>query len=307
MRRSLFSNTERAKFLTHLVGGVKNILENSQGLSDPDNYHEFCRLLARLKSNYQLGELVTVECYAEAIQLIAKFTVQSLQMWQFAPNSVHYLLSLWQRMVASVPFVKATEPHLLETFTPEVIKAYITSRLESVNVIVRDSLEDPLDDLGMIQQQLEQLSVIARCEYKKTCSLLVQLFDQTARTYQELLSNSPNANSIEIKIHEGQLTWLVYIIGAGIGGRMSFTANDNHDLMDGELVVRVLQLISLTDARLPQAGCEKLELAIMSFLDQVRKIYISEQMQKMKIYKILSEVLGINDEQMLLSVINRKM
>lgn len=42
----------------------------------------------------------------------------------------------------------------------------------------RDDLEDPLDDLGMVQQQLEQLSVIERCEYEKTCALLVQLFDQ---------------------------------------------------------------------------------------------------------------------------------
>ena len=58
-------------------------------------------------------------------------------MWQFAPNSVHYLLSLWQRMVASVPYVKATEPHMLETYTPEVTKAYITSRLDSVALVLR--------------------------------------------------------------------------------------------------------------------------------------------------------------------------
>lgn len=122
-------------------------------------------------------------------------------MWQFAPNSVHYLLSLWQRMVASVPYVKATEPHLLETYTPEVTNAYITSRLESVAVVVREGLEDPIEDLGMIQQQLEQLSVIGRCEYQKTCTLLVQLFDQAARTYQELLS-APT-QQIEITIQEG--------------------------------------------------------------------------------------------------------
>lgn len=80
VRRSLLTNVERTKFLSHLVNGIKHILENSQGLSDPDNYHEFCRLLARLKTNYQLGELVTVESYPETIQLIAKFTVQSLQV-----------------------------------------------------------------------------------------------------------------------------------------------------------------------------------------------------------------------------------
>ena len=52
-----------------------------------------------------------VDHYTESIQLIAKFTVESLNMWQFAPNSIHYLLSLWQRMVASVPYVKVySEP-----------------------------------------------------------------------------------------------------------------------------------------------------------------------------------------------------
>ena len=51
-----------------------------QSLSDPNNYHEFCRLLARLKSNYQLGELVKVENYPDVIRLIANFTVTSLQV-----------------------------------------------------------------------------------------------------------------------------------------------------------------------------------------------------------------------------------
>ena len=36
----------------------------------------------------------------------------------------------------------------------------------------------------------------------------------------------------------GQLTWLVYIIGAVIGGRVSFASTDEHDAMDGELVCR---------------------------------------------------------------------
>uniref|UniRef100_A0AAR2JEN6 Importin N-terminal domain-containing protein n=1 Tax=Pygocentrus nattereri TaxID=42514 RepID=A0AAR2JEN6_PYGNA len=279
VRRSLFNNAERAKFLSHLVDGVKRILENPQSLSDPNNYHEFCRLLARLKSNYQLGELVKVENYPEVIRLIANFTVTSLQHWEFAPNSVHYLLSLWQRLAASVPYVKATEPHMLETFTPEVTKAYITSRLESVHIILRDGLEDPLDDAGLVQQQLDQLSTIGRCEYEKTCALLVQLFDQSAQSYQELLQ-STNSSSMDIAVQEGRLTWLVYIIGAVIGGRVSFASTDEQDAMDGELVCRVLQLMNLTDSRLAQAGNEKLELAMLSFFEQFRKIYIGDQVQK---------------------------
>jgi exportin-7 len=204
VRRSLFNNAERGKFLNQLVAGVRDVLQNLNGLTDPNNYHEFCRLLARLKSNYQLGELVMVDNYPDAVRLMAKFTVESLQMWQFAPNSIHYLLSLWQRMVASVPYVKATEPHLLETYTPEVTQAYITSRLESVAVVLRDGLEDPLDDSGMVTQQLDQLSVIGRCEYGKTCQLLVQLFDQAAQAFQEIASNI-NAAKLDLAIQEGEL------------------------------------------------------------------------------------------------------
>ena len=88
VRRSLFNNTERAKFLTQLMQGVRFILENPGSLSDPACYHEFCRLLARLKSNYQLTEIVKVEGYPETIGLIAKFTVTSLQVSDFVSLSV---------------------------------------------------------------------------------------------------------------------------------------------------------------------------------------------------------------------------
>ncbi|KAL7019311.1 hypothetical protein ACKWTF_011076 [Chironomus riparius] len=306
IRRSIFSNNERIKFLNCLVAGAVEILKTSHGLSEPNNYHEFCRLLARLKSNYQLGELVVVDNYAEAIQLIAKFTVHSLQIWQFSPNSVHYLLSLWQRMVTSVPYVKAQEPHYLNTYTPEVVKAYITSRLDAVTAIVRENLDDPLDDLGMVVQQLEQLSTIERCEYEKTCALLFQLFDQTAAKYQEILS-MPSPSSIELQIVNNQLTWLVYILGSCIGGRICSTATEEHDSLDGDLIIRVLQLMSVTDSRLPQGGFEKMEIAFMNFLEMVRKIYINEHTQKLKVYKRLAEVLGVGDESMmLLGMISRK-
>ena len=59
MRRSLFtSEAERSAFLNHLVKGTRDILRTQQGLAQHANYHEFCRLLGRLKTNYQLSELV---------------------------------------------------------------------------------------------------------------------------------------------------------------------------------------------------------------------------------------------------------
>lgn len=55
----------------------------------------------------------------------------------------------------------------METYAPEITRAYITSRLESVSVIIRDNLEDPFEDLGMINQQLDQFSTFSRCDYEK--------------------------------------------------------------------------------------------------------------------------------------------
>ncbi|NXJ11512.1 RBP17 protein, partial [Odontophorus gujanensis] len=305
-RRSLFSNPERAKYLSNLMKGVKQILKNPQGLSDPGNYHEFCRFLARLKTNYQLGELAVVKGYPEVIQLIANFTITSLQHWEFAPNSVHYLLTLWQRLVASVPFVRTAEPHLLDTYAPEITKAYITSRLECVPVVIRDGLEDPLDDTATVFQQLEQLCTVSRCEYEKTCTLLVQLFDQNAQNYQKLLHSS-SRNPLEITVQEGRLAWLVYFVGTFVGGRLTYTSTDEHDAMDGELSCRVFQLMSLMDAQLPQSTNEKVELAILWFLDQFRKTYVGDQLQHTpKVYARMSEVLGITDDSRVLETFMTK-
>nr|XP_060642247.1 ran-binding protein 17 [Anolis sagrei ordinatus] len=305
-RRSLFSNPERAKYLSNLIKGVKRILENPQGLSDPGNYHEFCRFLARLKTNYQLGELVVVKDYPEVIRLIANFTITSLQHWEFAPNSVHYLLTLWQRMVASVPFVKSSEPHLLDTYAPEITKAYITSRLESVPMVIRDSLDDPLDDTATVFQQLEQLCTVSRCEYEKTCALLVQLFDQNAQNYQKLLQ-SCSRNPLAVSIQEGRLAWLVYLVGTVVGGRLTYTSTDEHDAMDGELSCRVFQLISLMDAQLQRSSNEKVELAVLWFLDQFRKTYVGDQLQRTsKVYARMSEVLGITDDNQVLETFMAK-
>ncbi|KAM5298237.1 LOW QUALITY PROTEIN: ran-binding protein 17 [Ctenodactylus gundi] len=325
-RRSLFSSPERVTYLSNLIKGIKRILENPQGLSDPGNYHEFCRFLAHLKTNYQLGELVMVKDYPEVIRLIANFTITSLQHWEFAPNSVYYLLTLWQRMVASVPFVKSTEPHLLDTYAPEIAKAFITSRLESVAIVVRDHLDDPLDDTSTVFQQLEQLCTVSRCDYEKTCTLLVQLFDQNAQNYQKLL-HSVSGVTEDIPIQEGRLAWLIYLVGTVVGGRLTYTSTDEHDAMDGELSCRVFQLMSLMDTKLPQCSNEKIELAILWFLDQFRKTYIGDQLQRtskvvglrrnvsrvpekawkvVKVYARMSEVLGITDDNHILETFMTK-
>ncbi|KAK3257187.1 hypothetical protein CYMTET_33717 [Cymbomonas tetramitiformis] len=119
-----------------LMSGTREILRSQQGLTEHANYHEYCKLLGRLKTNYQLSELVNVENYAEWIQLVAEFTIKSLQSWQWASGSVFYLLGLWGRLVSSMPYLKGDSPSMLESYVPQITEAYITSRLDSVHAIV---------------------------------------------------------------------------------------------------------------------------------------------------------------------------
>jgi len=56
--------------------------------------------LARLKSNYQLGELVKVDNYPEVIKLVAEFTVTSLQVFIHRQYSISLLFLRYRK-----PFV----------------------------------------------------------------------------------------------------------------------------------------------------------------------------------------------------------
>ena len=71
----------------------------------------------------------------------------------------------------------------------------------------RDSIDDPLDDQASLTQQLEQLSVICRCEYEKTARLLLSLFDRVAGEYQQALSepgtSANDANASWRRLCEG--------------------------------------------------------------------------------------------------------
>eukprot|EP00967_Tisochrysis_lutea_P133037 scaffold232893_cov30-Tisochrysis_lutea.AAC.3 len=60
------------------------------------------------------------DCYREWISLVATFTIDSFKHWQWAANSVYYLLSLWSRLVASMPYLKGDVPSQLESYVPQV-------------------------------------------------------------------------------------------------------------------------------------------------------------------------------------------
>jgi exportin-7 len=138
VRRSLFSSEDvRVSFLSAIVNITLKVLQTQQGLQHADNYHEFCRLLGRVRNNYQLSEIMAVNNFKAWIEHVADFTISSLQGWQWSSGSVHYLLLLWTRLVASAAYQKGDQPSVLSELMPKIIAAYVQSRLDSVQLVVQ--------------------------------------------------------------------------------------------------------------------------------------------------------------------------
>eukprot|EP00580_Thalassiosira_gravida_P016865 CAMPEP_0201660514 /NCGR_PEP_ID=MMETSP0494-20130426/3148_1 /ASSEMBLY_ACC=CAM_ASM_000839 /TAXON_ID=420259 /ORGANISM="Thalassiosira gravida, Strain GMp14c1" /LENGTH=1109 /DNA_ID=CAMNT_0048138419 /DNA_START=380 /DNA_END=3709 /DNA_ORIENTATION=+ len=297
VRRSLFpSDKEREAFLGRVMTGIRELLKNQTGLQHQDNYHQFCRLLGRLKANYQLSELVKTEGYLEWLELAASFTTQSIRNWQYSTNSIHYLLALWGRLVAAVPYVRpetGAKGHVqaLENHVLRVVECYIESMLGSVETVLRSegALEDPLEDDGSLMEQLDRLPTICRFQYSSVATILVGKFDPLLEKYREIMSHLVNSSTEsappnvaqQAAILEGQLTWLTYMVGSIVGGHSwsSSRIGNGEETLDASLSKRVLQLAQGMDYRLTSSNGvgkadSKLEVAMLYYFQNFRRVYM---------------------------------
>lgn len=315
IRRSLFpTDKDRAAFLGRLMTGIRELLKNQTGLQHMDNYHQFCRLLGRLKANYQLSELVKADGYLEWLELASNFTVQSVRNWQYSTNSIHYLLALWGRLVAAVPYVRpdtGARGHVqaLEKQVLTVAEAYIESMLGSVETVLRSdgSLDDPLSDDGSLKEQLDRLPVICRFQYRSVANIILAKFDPLLSQLRELMAHvgssrtEDTSNDLQerIAIVEGQLTWLTYMVGTIVGGHSWSSAHmaDGEETIDAGLSRRAIQLAQFVDYRLTTTnGIGKadpmLELALLYYFQNFRRVYMF----------VWDQVSGSNDDNVGVSV-----
>ncbi|KMZ72113.1 putative Exportin-7 [Zostera marina] len=316
IRRSLFPNDEaRSKFLAHLMSGTKDILQTGQGLADHDNYHEYCRLLGRFKVNYQLAELVNVDIYGEWIRLVADFTTKSLQSWQWASSSVYYLLGLWSRLVTSVPYLKGGTPSLLDETVPKITEGFITSRFDSVQGgFPDDLLDNPLDNVELLQDQLECFPYLCRFQYEGSSVFIIKIMEPILQTYTERARLQTPGDKVDLSVIEGKLAWIVHIIAAILKIRHTTNSSaESHELIDAELAARVLQLINITDSgihhqRYGEISKQRLDHAIITFSQNFRKSYVGDQAMhsSKQLYSRLSDLLGIHDHLVLLNIIVAK-
>jgi exportin-7 len=268
--------------------GIRGIMTSKKGLDKVENYHEFCRLLGRLKASYQLSELVKTTGFVEWLELAGDFTIKSLQNWQYSMNSIHYLLALWGRLVAALPYLRADatdsqrQATVLRQCVLQVVESYINTMIDSVEVVVASEgmVEDPLEDEGSLREQLDRLPVIARLQYDIVAQFMVTMFERSLGIYQECC-NMANPPAQQMEILEGRMTWMTYMIGAIIGsqGASDPRKNQTEMIWDGRLCRYVFQLVQMVDFRMSNSGgkmkCdEKLEVAILASFRSFKKSYM---------------------------------
>ncbi|XP_019090240.1 PREDICTED: exportin-7-like isoform X2 [Camelina sativa] len=311
VRRSLFtSDATRSKFLAHLMTGTREILQSGNGLADHDNYHVFCRLLGRFRLNYQLSELVKMDGYGEWIQSVAEFTLKSLQSWQWASSSVYYLLGMWSRLVASVPYLKGDSPSLLDEFVPKITEGFIISRFNSVQASVLDDQTDhPLDKVEVLQDELDCFPYLCRFQYERAGTYIINTMEPLLQSYTERGQLQFSDNS-ELAFIEAKLSWVVHIVAAVVKIKQcSGCSVETQEVLDAELSARVLRLVNVMDSglhrqRYGEKSKQRLDRAILTFFQNFRKSYVGDQaMHSSKLYARLKELLGLHDHLVLLNVI----
>lgn len=314
VRRSVFSSEqERTLFLQTLVTNLQRIMSSKHGLEHIENYHEFCRILGRLKASYQLSELVKLTNFSDFLELAGDFTIKSLANWQSCMNSIHYLLALWGRLVAALPYLRADvldsqkQANLLKQINLSVVQSYIQTMLDSVEAVVNDSdIDDPLEDEGSLKEQMERLPVIARLQYDVIAQYLLNNFEQALGLYHQymiviynnpavntsILANLPTNNTIlsninsftnaqivnQVAILEGRMTWLTYMIAAVIDNAATgadIRKNYTELMWDGRLSRCVFQLMTVLEYKLSYPAANALHAPVCEQIRYNRNLEIA--------------------------------
>ncbi len=150
---------------------------------------------------------------------------------------------------------------------------------------------------------------------------MLSLFEPCAKLYAQLLlvaestrAHSPADVAQQLRQCEGELAWLVYIIGTVLGSHQQPSSHSEaQQAVDAELTCTVLKLLAILDAphtlhqRRGHRSNEHLELALALFMQQFRKVYVGDQATaSSKVYMVLHERLNLPDHLAVVSVLMHK-
>ncbi|KAJ3083456.1 hypothetical protein HK100_009457, partial [Physocladia obscura] len=212
--------------------------------------------------------------------------------------------------IPSPPHSRAFERLLEISF--EIMKSFVQSRIDAVN-LEDEEASDLLDDEATLTSILELVASVGRIKYQSSCEYMQTVFDVVANQYSELCGQSISGQFSSdfrqrLENVEAKLTWIVYIMGASVGARSPIQNSEEHEILDGELTGKILQLMNV-DSNFVIRMREMGDTSNRS-LDLALKIYIGPHMdvrQGREIYVRLGETFGIDDQNKMLNFIVQKL
>ncbi|KAF9910472.1 Exportin 7 [Lobosporangium transversale] len=326
IRRSIFTDDNtRHSYVCHIMRETLWTMNTAAGqnkLQDVGNFHEFSRMLSRFKSTFRLAETCDYSEAEQWLTAIGEFTAQGFHSWK-----VLFELDLEIPGIMSVSGLSSAKQEterLIERITVKLTRAFLKSCLECVYAVMDGEADDPLESEEALLPLLEMFADIARTKYSESGQIICTEFKDLLLKYQDLLqrattgpgnpSRVPVSNDIKesLMVVQLQLTWIVYIMAACIGGRVMYQSTSEQDQMDGEFACEVLGFIhqlriSTTQMPLyissPDAHLY-IQSSIIYFYIQFRSSYIDEDTAKAgKVYIQLAARWGLNTPSQVLNVI----
>jgi exportin-7 len=102
----------------------------------------------------------------------------------------------------------------------------------------------------------------------------------------------------QLSVLEGQLAWMVSIVGSVLKGRLTGSSAESQESIDGDLAARVLALLAVMDSgyhtqRYGESSRKRLDMSMIGFFQNFRKVYIGEQvMHSSTVYSRINERLS---------------
>lgn len=281
VRRSFFqSDNERQWCLNRLLSGTLDAMNriNWETVSEL-GYAEFCRLLKRVKPNFQLNELLTSTHYNSWIHRVAEFTCGAFV--QGSPTGHLSLVALWSSLLTSSSFARRDRETFFAVLAPRVALSYIRSRIQLSDAWAarrggRESLFD--DDSDELILQMDFMGSVLRFAMPFILDEFGRIFRPLRLGYTEQLQRCPTVFDPAL---EEKLAWMVALLGGLLSSALT-VAEEGELFVDGLFAQSVLDLLPFISERVRRSQGSMMESAVhleqasLYFLHCFRKKILGE-------------------------------
>ncbi|KAI0982523.1 hypothetical protein GJ496_008810, partial [Pomphorhynchus laevis] len=299
-----FETNDRAAFLKSLLDGILNILKNnSLKLVNQQFYYHFFRLITLTKTNNRVREFQSLIDYEEFLELLKNFTVTGIESMQSSSNNLLYTINAWKPIVSAYTYSNKGNNLKLDRHVLKILEVFISERLKYFDNVVKNNIEDPLDDSSSLSQMLDVVAILSDACSSDFHNFLLECFDPLLDQLQIAFKSIA---SPELKLIELRLAWLVHVLSC-ITNCCPDGFKSSKTTHTAASIFRVFKLIALIKDTATSKRVEKLEIAIIAFLVRFENTYIQAlSPHASKLYRQLNELCGISNESELMRILFNK-